>query len=176
MGVCPAHTHPTLTDLIMLNIVLAVASLAVLASANPVEVENKETNEKASSPLINCGCQCSSLTFRDANGVVQGNCVTVDSTGAQWCYVDPAYSSCQDLVPSRRFPNNPWSYEACATPAQGSPLCPVVSVYPPTDNHHHHQHHHQHPYSPEQIGEPRETEEELAAATKDQINFITEEN
>merc|ERR1712014_358666 len=155
----------------MLNIVLAVASLAVLASANPVEVENKETNEKASSPLINCGCQCSSLTFRDANGVVQGNCVTVDSTGAQWCYVDPAYSSCQDLVPSRRFPNNPWSYEACATPAQGSPLCPVVSVYPPTDNHHHH---HQHPYSPEQIGEPRETEEELAAATKDQINFITE--
>merc|ERR1711874_462292 len=156
----------------MLNIVLAVASLAVLASANPVEVENKQTNEKASSPLINCGCQCSSLTFRDANGVVQGNCVTVDSTGAQWCYVDPAYSSCQDLVPSRRFPNNPWSYEACATPAQGSPLCPVVSVYPPTDNHHHHHQHHHHPYSPEQIGEPRETEEELAAATKDQINFI----
>ena len=157
----------------MLNIVLAVASLAVLASANPVEVENKETNEKASSPLINCGCQCSSLTFRDANGVVQGNCVTVDSTGAQWCYVDPAYSSCQDLVPSRRFPNNPWSYEACATPAQGSPLCPVVSVYPPTDNHHHHhQHHHQQPYSPEQIGEPRETEEELAAATKDQSTEV----
>merc|ERR1711874_443328 len=112
----------------MLNIVLAVASLAVLASANPVEVENKQTNEKASSPLINCGCQCSSLTFRDANGVVQGNCVTVDSTGAQWCYVDPAYSSCQDLVPSRRFPNNPWSYEACATPAQGSPLCPVIAA------------------------------------------------
>merc|ERR1712014_445315 len=74
------------------------------------------------------GCQCSSLTFRDANGVVQGNCVTVDSTGAQWCYVDPAYSSCQDLVPSRRFPNNPWSYEACATPAQGSPLCPVIAA------------------------------------------------
>merc|ERR1711902_202914 len=85
-------------------------------------------SEKAASPLINCGCQCSSLTFRDANGVVQGNCVTVDSTGAQWCYVDPAYSSCQDLVPSRRFPNNPWSYEACATPAQGSPLCPVIAA------------------------------------------------
>merc|ERR1712061_463375 len=83
-------------------------------------------NEKAASPLINCGCQCSSLTFRDANGVVQGNCLTVDSTGAQWCYVDPAYSSCQDLVPSKRFPSNPWSYEACAPPAQGSPLCPAV--------------------------------------------------
>merc|ERR1711913_162729 len=119
-------------------------------------------SEKAASPLINCGCQCSSLTFRDANGVVQGNCLTVDSTGAQWCYVEAAYSSCQDLVPSRRFPNNPWSYEACATPAQGSPLCPVVPVYPPSDSyHHHHDHHHDHyeqqplavVYSPEQIGE-----------------------
>merc|ERR1711953_628558 len=139
-------------------------------------------NEKAASPLINCGCQCSSLTFRDANGVVQGNCVTVDSTGAQWCYVDPAYSSCQDLVPSKRFPNNPWSYEACATPAQGSPLCPVAPVYPPSDYHHHHHDDHDHYqppvviYSPEQIGEPRETQEELAVATKDQVNFNTEEN
>merc|ERR1712038_1942699 len=135
----------------------------------------ESANEKAASPLVNCGCQCSSLTFRDANGVVQGNCVTVDSTGAQWCYVDSAYSSCQDLVPSKRFPNNPWSYEACATPAQGSPLCPVVSVYPPSDNHHHHDDHHHHYYSPEQIGQPRETEEELAVATKDQVNFIIEE-
>ena len=25
-----------------------------------------------------------------------------------------------------RFPNNPWSYEACATPAPGSPLCPLA--------------------------------------------------
>merc|ERR1711990_140797 len=141
-------------------------------------------NEKAASPLINCGCQCSSLTFRDANGVVQGNCVTVDSTGAQWCYVDPAYSSCQDLVPSKRFPNNPWSYEACATPAQGSPLCPVAPVYPPSDypppHHHHDDHDHYQPpvviYSPEQIGEPRETQEEVAVATKDQVNFNTEEN
>merc|ERR1712200_307434 len=89
-------------------------------------------NEKAASPLINCGCQCSSLTFRDANGVVQGNCLTVDSTGAQWCYVDQAYSSCQDLVPSKRFPNNPWSYEACATPAPGSPLCPPCPPHLPS--------------------------------------------
>merc|ERR1712110_1014741 len=142
-------------------------------------------SEKAASPLINCGCQCSSLTFRDANGVVQGNCLTVDSTGAQWCYVDSVFSSCQDLVPSKRFPNNPWSYEACATPAQGSPLCPVVAVYPPSDSYHHdhhdhHDHYGQQPlaviYSPEQIGEPRETQEGLAVATKDQVNFNTEEN
>merc|ERR1712079_208925 len=81
---------------------------------------------KAASPLTNCGCQCSSLTFRDSSGVVQGNCNTVDSTGAQWCYVE-SYSTCQDLVPSQRFPHNPWSYEACATPALGSELCPVVA-------------------------------------------------
>ena len=35
--------------------------------------------------------------------LVQGNCLTVDSTGAQWCYVDSEYSSCQDLVPSLRY-------------------------------------------------------------------------
>merc|ERR1712141_841058 len=119
----PVQTQPT-ADMMMLNISSLLASLAIMATASPVEVENTET--KASSPLINCGCQCSSLTFRDANGVVQGNCLTVDSTGAQWCYVDQAYSSCQDLVPSKRFPNNPWSYEACATPAPGSPLCPGI--------------------------------------------------
>merc|ERR1712018_723736 len=131
-SVCPANTQPK-ADMMMLNISSLLASLAIIATASPVEVESTET--KASSPLINCGCQCSSLTFRDANGVVQGNCLTVDSTGAQWCYVDQAYSSCQDLVPSKRFPNNPWSYEACATPAPGSPLCPgivapVVPVVP----------------------------------------------
>merc|ERR1712061_810805 len=144
----PLQPDPT-PDLMMFNFLLLV-TLAILAAASPVELENTEI--KAASPLINCGCQCSSLTFRDANGVVQGNCLTVDSTGAQWCYVDSAYSSCQ-----------------------GSPLCPVLGVYPPTDSHHHHDHHHDHHYSPEQIGQPRETEEELAVATKDQVNFITEE-
>merc|ERR1711874_727747 len=167
MGVQVSHCSqsPLTPDLMMFNFLLLV-TLVTLATASPVEVESTET--KASSPLINCGCQCSSLTFRDANGVVQGNCLTVDSTGAQWCYVDQAYSSCQDLVPSKRFPNNPWSYEACATPAQGSPLCPVVPVYPPSDSYRHHHDHHPLAvvYSPEQIGEPRETQEGLAVATK----------
>jgi len=54
----------------------------------------------------------------------------VDSTGAQWCYVDSSHSSCQDLVPSQRFPHNPWSYEACATPALGSHICPNYPAYP----------------------------------------------
>merc|ERR1719205_576644 len=83
-------------------------------------------NTKAASSSINCGCQCSSITFRDTAGIEQGNCKTVDGTGAQWCYVDSTLSSCQDLVPSKRFPHNPWSYQACATPAIGSALCPAV--------------------------------------------------
>eukprot|EP00092_Neocalanus_flemingeri_P041877 GFUD01045611.1.p1 GENE.GFUD01045611.1~~GFUD01045611.1.p1 ORF type:complete len:232 (-),score=83.46 GFUD01045611.1:74-769(-) len=96
-----------------------------------------DSDTKASSPYTNCGCQCSSLTFRDSAHVIQGNCQTVDSTGAQWCYVDSSHSSCQDLVPSQRFPHNPWSYEACATPALGSPLCPNYPAYPSHPTYHH---------------------------------------
>merc|ERR1712107_519811 len=75
---------------------------------------------KAASPLVNLGCQCSSLTFVDSQGQVQGNCRSVDSTGARWCYVDHLPSSCQDLSHSARFPANPWSYEACSTPSENS--------------------------------------------------------
>ena len=78
---------------------------------------------KAASTLVNCGCQCSrfafsfilmldmlsqnfqfplfggcktfsSLTFLDSGGQVQGNCLTVDSTGARWCYTSHG-STCQ---------------------------------------------------------------------------------
>merc|ERR1712179_672812 len=111
-------------DLIMFTQATILATLVLSASSLSVE------KTKAASSLINCGCQCSSLTFRDSAGEVQGNCKTVDGTGAQWCYVDSTASTCQDLVPSERFPHNPWSYEACATPAVGSALCPaVVAVY-----------------------------------------------
>merc|ERR1712110_937090 len=75
---------------------------------------------KAASPFVNLGCQCGSLTFVDSHGQVQGNCLSVDSTGARWCYVDHLPSSCQDLSHSSRFPNNPWSYEACSTPPEHS--------------------------------------------------------
>merc|ERR1712241_231372 len=110
-----------------------LATLVLSASSLSIE------STKAASSLINCGCQCSSLTFRDSAGEVQGNCKTVDGTGAQWCYVDSTASTCQDLVPSERFPHNPWSYEACATPAVGSALCPAVHapvVVAPADHVH----------------------------------------
>merc|ERR1712008_535277 len=96
-----------------------------------------DTVNKASSPYTNCGCQCSSLTFRDIANIIQGNCKTVDSTGAQWCYMDSAHSTCQDLVPSQRFPHNPWSYEGCATPALGSHVCPNYPAYPSHPTIHH---------------------------------------
>merc|ERR1711971_734410 len=83
---------------------------------------NSLSVEKAASPYTNIGCQCSSLTFVDSSGHIQGNCKSVDHTGAQWCYVDHLPSSCQDLVHSARFPNNPWTYEACATPPQYQPV------------------------------------------------------
>merc|ERR1712079_430975 len=97
----------------------------LVLSATSLSLENL----KAASSVINCGCQCSSITFLDSAGVEQGNCKTVDGTGAQWCYVDSTASTCQDLVPSQRFPHNPWSYEACATPAIGTLLCPVIPVH-----------------------------------------------
>merc|ERR1712062_256922 len=108
------------SDLIMFTQATILATLVLSATSLSLE------STKAASSLINCGCQCSSLTFRDSAGEVQGNCKTVDGTGAQWCYVDSTASTCQDLVPSQRFPHNPWSYEACATPAIGTLLCPVI--------------------------------------------------
>merc|ERR1712027_251542 len=107
---------------IMFTQATILASLVLSASSLSVE------STKAASSQINCGCQCSSITFLDSAGVEQGNCKTVDGTGAQWCYVDHLPSTCQDMVPSDRFPHNPWSYEACATPPEGSALCPAVVV------------------------------------------------
>merc|ERR1712088_1197748 len=111
----PSHSNMLTYASILATLVLSATSLSL-------------ENTKAASSLINCGCQCSSITFLDSAGVEQGNCKTVDGTGAQWCYVDSTASTCQDLVPSERFPHNPWSYEACATPAVGSALCPAVVV------------------------------------------------
>merc|ERR1712020_605071 len=121
--------------MLFLGFLLLSSCLALPLDVDEAESTNaKSGNLKAASPLTNCGCQCSSLTFSDSAGVVQGNCRTVDGSGARWCYVDAALgSSCQDLTPSARFPNNPWSYEACATPAIGTLECPaIVATVPAT--------------------------------------------
>nr|XP_040574568.1 uncharacterized protein LOC121123507 [Lepeophtheirus salmonis] len=72
---------------------------------------------KAPSLVQNCGCQCSSLTFADSYGRIQGNCRSADYTGARWCYI-PFSHTCNDAQYSSRF-RNQWSYEACATPRCG---------------------------------------------------------
>merc|ERR1711915_1011879 len=73
-------------------------------------------------PGHGCDCHCSGTVYRDDYNKVQGNCKTSDK-GGRWCYVDPNYSQCNDLKPSKRF-NQQWSYQACATPDLGSPQCP----------------------------------------------------
>jgi len=111
---------------------LLAASLTLLASASASPL--KVTSSKAASPYVNIGCQCSPLTFQDQYGTVQGNCRAADSTGARWCYIDNALaSSCQDKRFSARFPNNPWSYEACATPlpVAVAPIAPSAAFTAP---------------------------------------------
>merc|ERR1711963_444227 len=97
---------------------MMLKTISVLAMVSTIYCSPLKTEvTKAASPYVNIGCQCSPLTFVDQYGTVQGNCRAADSTGARWCYIDNAYSSsCQDKRFSARFPNNPWSYEACATP------------------------------------------------------------
>merc|ERR1712098_977420 len=52
-------------------------------------------------------CQCSRLTSSAG-----GNC-SRDNTGRRWCYTTGWNSGCRDLVSSSKYPNNPWSYQAC---------------------------------------------------------------
>merc|ERR1712141_73195 len=149
-------TTTTLQHSIMSKMIISLMMVAV-ASSSPLKVEQT----KAASPYVNIGCQCSPLTFQDQYGAIQGNCRAADSTGARWCYVDNAHSSsCQDKRFSARFPNNPWSYEACATPLPVAvgPIAPSAAftapVGPSYGQHHHvpsvpsHGHHHHVPSVP----------------------------
>merc|ERR1712130_624471 len=118
--------------IIMLSKFVTILAMASTISASPLS--KVAENTKAASPYVNIGCQCSPLTFLDQYVTTQGNCLSADSTGARWCYVDSAHtSSCQDLRFSARFPNNPWSYEACATPppVYAAPQAPLASFTAP---------------------------------------------
>merc|ERR1712071_405657 len=52
------------------------------------------------------------LTFQDKYGSTHGASKRADETGRRWCYTTG--SGCADGRQSQRFPNNPWSYQACA--------------------------------------------------------------
>merc|ERR1712121_291853 len=96
--------------------------LAILFIAHTVTAQT--TNTKAASYRVNCGCQCSDLTFRDKYNRVQGNCKTADNTGAQWCYTEYG-STCEDQQRSTRFgrQGKTWRYQACSTPSIYSAQC-----------------------------------------------------
>merc|ERR1712177_133838 len=100
----------------MLLILVSILSSSAVMARTP--------NTKAASTRVNCGCQCSSLTFRDKYNRIQGNCKTSDNTGAQWCYTEPG-STCEDLQRSTRFgaQGRTWSYQACSTPSIHSSQC-----------------------------------------------------
>ena len=92
------------------------------ATTAAVEADAEELNVRQASRQVNCNCQCSSITFLDKFGKINGNCRTADNSGAVWCYVDPRYNQCADLQRSTRT-SSMWSYQACATPDLTSPQC-----------------------------------------------------
>ena len=65
----PSTSHQ-LTRMSLLQIAL---SSFLLATVTCLSVE------KAASPYTNIGCQCSSLTFIDSSGLIQGNCKRLSS-------------------------------------------------------------------------------------------------
>merc|ERR1712184_230188 len=101
-----------------------LVTIQVLATLHNTIALNTATNNKAASTYVNCDCQCSSLTFQDKFGRIQGNCKTADNTGATWCYVD-SRSPCLDKQRSVRFSQSghAWSYQACSTPPRHSAQC-----------------------------------------------------
>merc|ERR1712061_575934 len=101
-----------------------LVTLQVLATLHNTIALNTATNNKAASTYVNCDCQCSSLTFQDKFGRIQGNCKSADNTGALWCYVD-SRSPCLDKQRSVRFSQSghAWSYQACSTPPRHSAQC-----------------------------------------------------
>merc|ERR1712183_526368 len=78
----------------------------------------QNTNSYPSSFQQQERCQCNNaLTFQDKYGRTHGACITADNTGRKWCYTNGNiyYPGCSDNRVSKRFPNNPWSYEACSS-------------------------------------------------------------
>merc|ERR1712126_507339 len=115
----PCYTHCTTVNY---SLATMQGILTILLIAHTVTAQT--TNTKAASYRVNCGCQCSDLTFRDKYNRVQGNCKTADNTGAQWCYTEYG-STCEDQQRSTRFgrQGKTWSYQACSTPSIYSAQC-----------------------------------------------------
>merc|ERR1712156_626011 len=78
------------------------------------------SNSISSYPSSNYNsCQCTQLSFTDHHGNVNGKCQSYDSGKGSWCYTTGWDSGCTDLHRSQKFPNNPWSYQACSFNRKG---------------------------------------------------------
>ncbi|CAB4069591.1 unnamed protein product [Lepeophtheirus salmonis] len=86
-----------------------ILSYLLVCAISYISLSEAQTVLKAAAPANNvrdCFCQCSSLSFRDKNNRVNGNCRTTFN-GGQWCYItDEAARNgdCPDSNPSTRFP------------------------------------------------------------------------
>merc|ERR1712172_406415 len=56
----------------------------------------------------------SSSSNSNANSPSANRNTNNNNTGRTWCYTTGRNNNCGDLQNSRRFPNNPWSYNACS--------------------------------------------------------------
>merc|ERR1711953_254377 len=86
------------------------------SSSNTYYPSNNYVSSSNSYPSNNYGssCQCTQLSFTDHQGNVNGKCQSYDSGKGAWCYTTGWNNGCTDLHRSQKFPNNPWSYQACS--------------------------------------------------------------
>merc|ERR1711953_1153047 len=88
-------------------------------SNNYVSSSNSYPSNSISSSNNYNRCQCTLLSFTDHQGNVNGKCQSYDSGKGSWCYTTGWDSGCTDLHGSQKFPNNPWSYQACSFNRKG---------------------------------------------------------
>merc|ERR1711953_1141807 len=88
-------------------------------SNNYVSSSNSYPSNSISSSNNYNRCQCTLLSFTDHQGNVNGKCQSYDSGKGSWCYTTGWDSGCTDLHRSQKFPNNPWSYQACSFNRKG---------------------------------------------------------
>eukprot|EP00092_Neocalanus_flemingeri_P029463 GFUD01031993.1.p1 GENE.GFUD01031993.1~~GFUD01031993.1.p1 ORF type:complete len:106 (+),score=32.64 GFUD01031993.1:144-461(+) len=105
----------------MSNQILLLLATFLLTSAYPQDLP-----DRAPAPLTpeDCACQCRSTIYLDHMQVVQGNCLTADTTDRKWCYINS--NDCADKFGfDKRF--NLWrSYKACSAPPADTTDCLVL--------------------------------------------------
>ena len=66
--------HSAIFKRLMMSLPTIVPLLLVLVQGSKLPAGGPHTEVKAASSFVNCGCQCSSLTFKDTYNKEHGNC------------------------------------------------------------------------------------------------------